>query len=191
MQVSIDREDSQCDLHMEEKLARLGAKIDTLIEKAGHTRDKVKQALEEIEVRQQAKLKQADEAMAELKHTIDLAVEDLTGAWQDIKTGTERASIKLCGQRQVEKVKFDRLNEYDYFFCDSCRNYIYDEARGDQERGLPPRTLVDDLPPDWSCPRCGAAVDRLRLSTMWDDYEGDQHRADGQRQQTAAKAAAS
>ncbi|MFC3914544.1 rubredoxin [Pseudaeromonas sharmana] len=38
--------------------------------------------------------------------------------------------------------------------CEVC-GYIYDEAVGDPEEGIPPGTLWDDLPEDWSCPECG------------------------------------
>ncbi len=34
--------------------------------------------------------------------------------------------------------------------------YIYDEAAGAPEEGLPPGTRWADLPGDWVCPLCGA-----------------------------------
>lgn len=38
--------------------------------------------------------------------------------------------------------------------CEVC-GYIYDEATGEPDDGIPPGTLWDDLPEDWSCPECG------------------------------------
>jgi rubredoxin-NAD+ reductase len=35
--------------------------------------------------------------------------------------------------------------------------YVYDEALGDPDSGLAPGTLWEDIPEDWSCPKCGAA----------------------------------
>lgn len=39
--------------------------------------------------------------------------------------------------------------------CGSC-DYVYDEAHGDPEEGIPPGTEWDALPEDWVCPECGA-----------------------------------
>lgn len=58
------------------------------------------------------------------------------------------------------------------FICDAC-GFIYDEAAGDPDGGLPPGTRFDDIPDDWACPLCGvtkadfspfepAAADALR-----------------------------
>ena len=40
------------------------------------------------------------------------------------------------------------------FICDAC-GYIYDEALGDPDGGLPPGTRFADIPDDWVCPLCG------------------------------------
>ncbi len=40
------------------------------------------------------------------------------------------------------------------FICDAC-GYIYNEADGDPDGGLPPGTRYADIPDDWSCPLCG------------------------------------
>ena len=39
--------------------------------------------------------------------------------------------------------------------CGSC-DYVYDEAHGDPDEGIPPGTVLDALPDDWICPECGA-----------------------------------
>ena len=39
--------------------------------------------------------------------------------------------------------------------CGSC-DYIYDEAVGDPDEGIPPGTDWESLPDDWVCPECGA-----------------------------------
>jgi rubredoxin len=38
------------------------------------------------------------------------------------------------------------------YFC----AFIYDEALGDPEHGIPPGTVWADVPEDWCCPDCGA-----------------------------------
>lgn len=38
------------------------------------------------------------------------------------------------------------------FYC----GYVYDEAIGDPDHGLPAGTRAEDIPDDWVCPECGA-----------------------------------
>lgn len=40
--------------------------------------------------------------------------------------------------------------------CSLC-GHSYDPVVGDPERGIAPGTAFEDLPPSWTCPRCGAA----------------------------------
>jgi rubredoxin len=42
------------------------------------------------------------------------------------------------------------------YVCGVC-GYVYDEALGDPDGGIPPSTPFEELPEDWSCPVCGAA----------------------------------
>ena len=42
------------------------------------------------------------------------------------------------------------------YICGVC-GYVYDEALGDNDGGIPPGTPFEELPEDWSCPVCGAA----------------------------------
>lgn len=40
------------------------------------------------------------------------------------------------------------------YLCEAC-GYLYDEALGDPDSGLPPGTRFEDIPDDWVCPLCG------------------------------------
>lgn len=40
------------------------------------------------------------------------------------------------------------------FICRAC-GYVYDEAKGDPDGGLPPGTRYEEIPDDWACPLCG------------------------------------
>lgn len=40
------------------------------------------------------------------------------------------------------------------WICKVC-NWVYDEALGDPEHGLPAGTAFTDIPDDWYCPECG------------------------------------
>ncbi|WP_018936205.1 FAD-dependent oxidoreductase [Thioalkalivibrio sp. ALJ24] len=54
--------------------------------------------------------------------------------------------------------------EYRRYICRVC-GYIYDEAKGDPDSGLPPGTRFEDIPDDWYCPDCNvtkADFDRLQ-----------------------------
>lgn len=42
------------------------------------------------------------------------------------------------------------------YVCEVC-GYIYDPAEGDPDSGIEPGTPFDQIPDDWSCPKCGAA----------------------------------
>lgn len=46
--------------------------------------------------------------------------------------------------------------------CEVC-GYIYDEAKGIPENGIPAGTLWEDLPEDWECPDCGAEKEDFKL----------------------------
>ncbi len=48
--------------------------------------------------------------------------------------------------------------DYRKYVCVVC-GYIYDEAEGDPDGGLPPGTRFEDIPDDWVCPECGASKD--------------------------------
>lgn len=38
--------------------------------------------------------------------------------------------------------------------CTIC-GYIYDPEVGDVDHGIEPGTAWEDIPDDWTCPRCG------------------------------------
>ena len=44
------------------------------------------------------------------------------------------------------------MRKWQCFFC----GYVYDEATGDAEHGIPAGTRWEDVPADWTCPGCGA-----------------------------------
>lgn len=46
--------------------------------------------------------------------------------------------------------------------CTVC-GYIYEEAEGDPDGGIPPGTPFDEIPDSWQCPICGVSKDRFVL----------------------------
>ncbi len=54
------------------------------------------------------------------------------------------------------------VGDYRKFVCVVC-GFIYDEAEGDPDGGLPPGTRYEDIPDDWVCPECGASKEDFEL----------------------------
>ncbi|MEA3393864.1 MAG: FAD-dependent oxidoreductase [Pseudomonadota bacterium] len=46
------------------------------------------------------------------------------------------------------------LAPFEQYICNAC-GYIYNEADGDPDSGLPAGTRFADIPDDWACPLCG------------------------------------
>ncbi|HEY9734379.1 MAG TPA: rubredoxin [Drouetiella sp.] len=67
-------------------------------------------------------------------------------------------------------MSIQRTVDFDNFFCDNCRIFVYDEVAGLKPRGIKPYTRVDDLPETWMCPVCGADKSNLRAVTLVDGY---------------------
>jgi len=51
--------------------------------------------------------------------------------------------------------------------CMVC-GYVYDEAVGIPEDGIPPGTAWEQIPDDWVCPDCGVAKDSFELIAVDD-----------------------
>ena len=51
---------------------------------------------------------------------------------------------------------------YAKWMCLICR-WMYDEAQGLPEEGLPPGTRWDQIPPNWTCPECGARKEDFEM----------------------------
>lgn len=54
------------------------------------------------------------------------------------------------------------IGDYRKYVCVVC-GYVYDEAEGDPEGGIPSGTRFEDLPDDWVCPECGASKEDFEL----------------------------
>jgi rubredoxin len=51
--------------------------------------------------------------------------------------------------------------------CKVC-GFIYDEAKGLPDDGIPPGTLWEEIPEDWVCPDCGAAKSEFEMMEVED-----------------------
>ena len=46
------------------------------------------------------------------------------------------------------------MSDFKKYECVIC-GFIYDEAEGLPDDGIPPGTTWEDVPDDWECPDCG------------------------------------
>ncbi len=51
---------------------------------------------------------------------------------------------------------------YRLLMCLIC-GFIYDEDQGLPQEGIAPGTRWDDLPPNWTCPECGARKEDFEM----------------------------
>ncbi|QEL66454.1 rubredoxin-type Fe(Cys)4 protein [Oryzomicrobium terrae] len=54
---------------------------------------------------------------------------------------------------------------YRTWMCLIC-GWIYDEAAGSPEDGIPPGTRWEDVPMNWVCPECGARKEDFELTEI-------------------------
>jgi rubredoxin len=57
--------------------------------------------------------------------------------------------------------KFPFMQRYK---CTVC-GFVYDPEEGDPDGGVPPGTLFEDIPDDWTCPVCG--VSKSEFEPEW------------------------
>lgn len=88
---------------MEEKLSKLGAKIDEFAAKSAEMREDAKCKLDELNEKRQAAMKRfeelktsAPEALAELKSGFEKSIVDLQHAFEDIREASAKAKDKLA-----------------------------------------------------------------------------------------------
>lgn len=53
----------------------------------------------------------------------------------------------------------DSMRKWQCLVC----GFIYDEARGLPEEGIPPGTAWEDIPDDWECPECGVGKEDFEM----------------------------
>jgi rubredoxin len=54
-------------------------------------------------------------------------------------------------QERAQAMSDQAFRKYECIVC----GYIYDEAEGAPDDGIPPGTRWEDVPEDWLCPDCG------------------------------------
>ncbi|WGL17588.1 FAD-dependent oxidoreductase [Microbulbifer bruguierae] len=54
------------------------------------------------------------------------------------------------------------MSEFRVWECQIC-GWLYDEAKGSPDDGIPPGTRWEDIPDDWNCPECGASKGEFEM----------------------------
>ena len=57
------------------------------------------------------------------------------------------------------------MEEFKKWECIVC-GWIYDEAEGLPEEGIPPGTKWEDVPHDWVCPDCGVGKEDFDMMPL-------------------------
>jgi rubredoxin len=57
------------------------------------------------------------------------------------------------------------VEDYKTYMCTVC-GFIYDEAQGWPEDGIPAGTRWDAVPDTWVCPECGAIKDDFEMEEI-------------------------
>jgi rubredoxin len=73
-----------------------------------------------------------------------------------------RRRLPACARPQnpcISRADDDPMKKYMCLIC----GYIYDEALGAPEEGIAPGTKWEDVPPNWTCPECGARKEDFEM----------------------------
>jgi rubredoxin len=64
--------------------------------------------------------------------------------------------------RPIKTLRRERNRVMKRYMCVIC-GFIYDEAKGLPEDGIEPGTRWEDIPPNWTCPDCGARKEDFEM----------------------------
>ena len=62
----------------------------------------------------------------------------------------------------LHKTGYACAMQYQTWMCVVC-GFVYDEAAGLPAEGIPPGTRWEDVPPNWTCPECGARKEDFEM----------------------------
>jgi rubredoxin len=73
--------------------------------------------------------------------------------------GSLRGAVGLARIRGFYSNDNDPMKKYMCLIC----GWIYDEAAGAPDEGIAPGTKWDAVPPNWTCPECGARKEDFEM----------------------------
>jgi rubredoxin len=79
------------------------------------------------------------------------------------RDSAEKRRQNSCEARRQRPERVQRTEfELKKYMCLIC-GWIYDEAEGAPEEGIAPGTRWEDVPPNWTCPECGARKEDFEM----------------------------
>jgi rubredoxin len=82
-----------------------------------------------------------------------------------INTGDWLESMRFSDdftRNSIPAMHSDSYEQYQTWMCLTC-GFIYDEAAGLPDDGIPAGTRWRDLPINWTCPECGARKEDFEM----------------------------
>jgi rubredoxin len=73
--------------------------------------------------------------------------------------------LRILAINSLTLIKADLVEDYKTYMCAVC-GFIYDEALGWPEDGIPPGTRWEDVPDTWGCPECGATKEDFEMEEI-------------------------
>ena len=73
-----------------------------------------------------------------------------------------RSRVKRGKLVRIARFYSNRDSPMKKYMCLIC-GWIYDEEAGAPEEGIAPGTKWDDVPPNWTCPECGARKEDFEM----------------------------
>ena len=69
------------------------------------------------------------------------------------------------------------MSDFRVWECQIC-GWIYDEAKGSPDDGIPPGTRWEDIPEDWTCPECGVGKEDFDMVLVSQPKDTPQEQAE-------------
>jgi rubredoxin len=71
---------------------------------------------------------------------------------------------RVTADARLDRIRFysNRFPGMKKYMCLIC-GWIHDEATGAPDEGIPPGTRWEDVPPNWTCPECGARKEDFEM----------------------------
>jgi rubredoxin len=83
--------------------------------------------------------------------------------WNARVTGGRSASrVKMGSDIVTHPNLMTEKKEFRTWMCLIC-GFVYDEAAGLPDEGIPPGTRWEDIPINWTCPECGARKEDFEM----------------------------
>jgi rubredoxin len=89
----------------------------------------------------------------------------VSSGWQrrcgEVPTASEALAHGRLARKNASE-RFERVSDVKKYMCLIC-GFIYDEAEGRPDEGIPAGTKWADIPLSWRCPDCGSGKEDFEM----------------------------